>query len=99
MLFNSKRVSLFLSVSPFPIKDSTSVNDPYSLLFKEIKGRYNVSILDFRDDKHYLNKYELFRDMSHLNRRGSELYTSQYADSVSCLLKNNYSFTIQKKHI
>ncbi|OFX78034.1 MAG: hypothetical protein A2X12_07550 [Bacteroidetes bacterium GWE2_29_8] len=76
----NSNVKLYIVCSPY----FTSYNhSDYSLIIaKEIAKRNNIQFFDYSNDSTFLNKPQLFADISHLNEEGSKLFSNMLIDSI-----------------
>jgi hypothetical protein len=86
------KTKLVFIVSPVIYKSSLDENKSFSLI-KKISKFYNIPMLNYHNDSSFIGKNILFKDLSHLNNKGAEVFTKKVAhDLKSLLFTKNQSF-------
>jgi hypothetical protein len=81
-------VKLVLTSSPRYYDNSVKDTDPYIVLMK-IANSYNVPFVDFYNSEPFNSDSTLFKDNSHMNHVGTELYMSLFIPELKKLLSMN----------
>ena len=76
-----KNVRVFFCVSPAALPDDLLRNESFRKI-TAIADRWQVPILDFRNDSLFLRQYSLFTDSGHLNDAGARRYSRLVADTI-----------------
>jgi hypothetical protein len=74
------RVKLYVVCAPFFVNFENRSNSV--MVGENIANEYRVKYFDFSGDPSILNKPSLFADMSHLNRKGAEIYSNKIIDKI-----------------
>jgi hypothetical protein len=76
-----KNIDLLFVISPTVINTDFSINNAFQRM-KEIAGKYRIPVLDYSNDNHFVNKYNLFFDWGHLNNHGAVLFSKLLAQRI-----------------
>lgn len=75
-------VKLILTISPHIQKaNGLKVNKSLELM-KSMASEHGIPLIDFSDDKTFIEQYHLFNDPAHLNNDGAILFTKLVADTL-----------------
>lgn len=50
--------------------------------------KYGYSLIDYSNDPQFLGRYDLFKDQTHLNIEGAELFSQKFSDSLSSFYRS-----------
>ncbi len=82
------KTKLVFIVSPVIYKSNLMENNSFSLI-KRITDSYNIPMLNYHNDSLFIGKTELFKDLSHLNKKGAELFTRHLSHDLKSLLNGD----------
>ena len=77
-------IKLILVISPWYEDMETSDNESITLL-KSIAKTENTPVIDLYNDNRFLDKNELFNDVSHLNDNGAHIFSTIVAEEIKKL--------------
>lgn len=76
----SSNVKLYVVVSPRFVK--YTAKDKSVIIANGILNEFKIPFYDFSGDPYFLNRPELFADMSHLNEKGAKIYSNKVIDKI-----------------
>jgi hypothetical protein len=80
--------ALIFMVSPVIYKSNIENNKSFALI-KEITKKFDIPMLNYRNDPSFLGKNKLFRDESHLNGEGAQVFSKIVAHDLKQMLKQD----------
>lgn len=81
LINKSRNIQLIFVYSPMWYHHDSSVVDPV----RKICSQYHIPFLDFSNSPKYVHHDELFKDGTHLNERGAEVFSKDVAHTLKAL--------------
>jgi len=75
-------VNLIFTLSPHLYNDNRLKSDKSLKLMKSIAFEHDIPLIDFSDDRTFIEQYHLFNDPNHLNNDGAIIFTELLTDSL-----------------
>lgn len=73
-------IKLYVFISPRFVKYTTI--DKSLIIATNILKEFQIPLYDFASDPYFLNRPELFADMSHLNENGAKIYSNKVIEKI-----------------